>query len=197
MREGRSLQPPMVYCGLVIAALRVANLPRWGAAVLRPYKDIANRCASRSGESVPCFALLARRFKFVVGLPTGQRGLRSRFASERETESRHLGKPCEIPVGVILVARLMIMMVDVIFSLGLAPRGVVAFVFLPFVNRERRHANTRETEMIRAIVMPRFRARVGTNRQTELLRGPFHHGINVVRSAPLTSTSSGSPMGAS
>src|ERR1700719_5360359 len=122
-------------------------------------------------------ALLARRFKFVAGLPAGQSGLRSRFLSERQTKARHLGKPDEIHLGAIFVARLMIIMIDVIFRLRLAPRGVVAFVFQSFANGKRRHADARETEMIGAVVMPGFWTRVGANRQTELLRGSFDHGI--------------------
>src|ERR1700736_6677243 len=99
-------------------ARRDRHLAKLGRCMLRPRKSHRESlCASRLSESVPCFALLAGRFKFVAGLPAGQSWLRSRFLSERETKSRDLGKPREIHLGAILVAGLMIIMIDVIFRL--------------------------------------------------------------------------------
>src|SRR6202790_361437 len=132
----------------VLFGRELAKLWRSGAAPLQG----PSLPTPRSGESIPCFALLARRFKFVAGLPSGQFWLRSRFTSERETESRHLRQSGEIHFRAILVAGLMIIMIDVIFRLRLAPRGIVAFVFQSFANRKRGHTNTRETKMIGAVV---------------------------------------------
>src|SRR5712672_2670546 len=117
----------------------------------RPSLRPVNQCSPRKGScrsSVPCFALLARGFKFVAGLPASHFRLRCRFGSERETEARHLGQAGKIHLRAILIARLMIMMIDIILRLRFAPGSIMAFEFQPFVDGERRNAHAGQAEMI-------------------------------------------------
>ena len=93
--------------------------------------------------------------------------------AQQEPKRRHLGKSRKIHLRAVFVARLMIAMLDVIFGLGLAPGFVVSFEFQPFVDRERRNAHARQTEMIGAVIMPSFRMRIGPNRQAELFAKRF------------------------
>src|SRR5258705_7728632 len=122
----------------------------------RPSLRSVNQCSPRKGScrsSVPCFAFLARGFKFVAGLPRGHFRLRCGFGSQRETEARHLGQASKIHLGAILIARLVIVMIDIILRLRFAPSSVVAFEFQPFVDRERRNAHAGETEVVSAVII--------------------------------------------
>src|SRR5882762_3476022 len=146
----------------------------------RPSLRSLNQCSPRKGScrsSVPCFALLARRFKFVAGLPAGHFRLRCGSSSQRETETRHLGQAGKIHLGPILVARLMIVMIDIILRLRFAPGSVVALEFQPFVDGERRNSDAGQAEMIRAVVMSRLRPRVGADGEAKFFRGSLHHRI--------------------
>src|SRR5882762_199457 len=123
------------------------------------------------GSSVPCFALLARRFKFVAGLPRGHFRLRSGFCSQRESETRHFRQAGKIHLGAILIARLVITMINIVLRLRFAPCSVVALEFQPFVDRKRRNSDACQAEMIRTVVMSRLRPRVGADGSRNLSRG--------------------------
>src|SRR5713226_1361977 len=176
-----------------------ATLPSRGAAVLRPFKDYGSllradanqfpalrRTArnarlrqaglSHINRSVACFALLARRFKLVAGLPALQLPCHGRLLAKQKSKSRHLRESGEIHLPTIFIARLVIMMIDVIFRLGLAPRGVVALILKSLDEGKGGHTDARQAEMIGAVVMSRFRMGVRSNRQSELLRDGFDHG---------------------
>src|SRR5712691_4158567 len=167
-----------------------ATLPSRGAAVLRPFKDYrsllradanqfpALRRTARNARlrqaglshinrSVACFALLARRFKLVAGLPALQFRGHGRLLAKQESKSRHLRESGEIHLRTIFIARLVIAMIDVIFRLRLAPRGVVALILQSFADGKRRNAHARQAEMIRAVVMSRFRMGVRPNREAK------------------------------
>src|SRR5713226_2580375 len=129
------------------------------------------------GASVPCFALLARRFKFVAGLPAGHFLLRCGFGSQRETEARHLGQTGKIHLCAILIAELMVPMIYIILRLRFAPRSVVTFEFQPFVDGKRWNSDAGQAEMIRTVIMSSFRPRVGADRKTKFFRGALHDRI--------------------
>src|SRR5712691_10269530 len=177
-----------------------ATLPSRGAAVLRPFKDYrsllradanqfpALRRTARNARlrqaglshinrSVACFALLARRFKLVAGLPALQLRCHGRLLAQQKSKSRHLGESGEIHLWMILIAGLMIAMIDVIFRLGLAPRGVVAGVLQSFADGKGGHADAREAEMVRAVIVSRLWMRIRANRQAKCLCQRFYHRI--------------------
>src|ERR1700676_1640056 len=119
---------------------------------------------SHSNSSVPCFALLARRFKLVAGLPTLLLRSHGRLLAKHESELRHFRQAGEIPFRAIFVAGLVVAMVHVILRLRFAPRGVVAFVFQSLTDRKGWDADARHTEMIGAVVMAGLRPRIRANR---------------------------------
>src|SRR6266496_5542215 len=101
-------------------------------------------------------ALLARTLKLVAGLPSDKLGLRCPCPSQRESEQRHNCVPREIHAGIVLVARLVVVLVGVLLSLLQAPFSVVVLVFHAFIERERRHPHPRERKMIGTIVVSGF-----------------------------------------
>src|SRR5882762_2308671 len=182
-RGAKSLQPkadpapPAARIRLFACLLTMSSQYR---TFRRPSLRSVNQCSPRKGScrsSVPCFALLARRFKFVAGPPRGHFRLRCGFCSERESKARHLGQAGKIHIRAILITRLMIVMIDIVLRLRFAPGSVVALEFQTFVDGERRNADAGQAEMIRTVVMSRLRPRVGADRETKFVCGALHHGI--------------------
>src|SRR5882762_11548264 len=120
-------------------------------------------------------ALLARRLKFIAGNPARERRQPRRLRSEHEAESGDHRVAGKIHVRAVLVAWLVITMLGKIFGLLYAPFCWVARVLDPFIDRKRRHAHARQAEMIRTVIMPSLRPRIGTDRQMKILRGRLHH----------------------
>src|SRR5439155_3519838 len=122
-------------------------------------------------------ALLARWLEFVSRHPSRQRWRPSRFRSEYKSESCNDRVSVKIHRRTVLVARLVIAVLREILGLLLAPFRRVACKFDSFIDRKRRHAHARQTEMIRAVVVPRFRARVRPDRQSKIFRRRLHGRI--------------------
>src|SRR5208282_942662 len=119
----------------------------------------------------------ARSFEFIAFLPVDEARLIGGGPPERETEARHGSVGGVIHAGVILIARLVVMMSGVVGILCQAPGLVVTLELHSFVDGKRRNANAREAEMIGAVVMSGFGARVGTIPEAEILRRCQHRGI--------------------
>src|ERR1039458_8369887 len=77
----------------------------------------------------------------------------------------------------VLIARLVIMLLGVLFILRQSPGLVVAFELHAFVDREGWNAHAGQTEMIGTIEVSCLWARVRTDRQPEFFRGGLHPGI--------------------
>src|ERR1700737_4856032 len=148
MRKGCSLPTSNVFCETLRCPSERSNSSRRFIAF---------------AESVPCFALLPRRFEFVAGLPALQFRSLCRLLAEQKSKSRHLRESAEIHLWPVFIARLVIMMIHVVLRLRLAPRRVVAFVFQSFADGKRRNAHARQTEMIGTIVMAGLGARIRSN----------------------------------
>jgi hypothetical protein len=82
----------------------------------------------------------SRGFEFVAGSPALEFRSCRGGAAEDEAEAGHFGETGKVPVGLKLVARLVVVVIDVVFGLGLAPGGVVAFEFEALADGERRDA---------------------------------------------------------
>src|SRR5258707_9913518 len=82
-----------------------------------------------------------RRLKFIAPLPFDERRFIRGLYTEVESESRHFPKAFKTPIVVKLVRNLVIIVVDVIFRLRLAPRRVVPFELHPFADRKRRNSH--------------------------------------------------------
>ena len=110
----------------------------------------------------PCF------FKLVAFLPSLKLRLRSCRPSQGKSKARHGRIGPEVHAGAIFVAGLVIVLIGIFFRLLNSPLSVVAFVFHPFIDRKRRHPHPRHAEVVRAIVVPGFRMRVGPDCQSKL-----------------------------
>src|SRR5664279_6358459 len=113
-----------------------------------------------------CHRLLtgaARSFEFIALLPVDGARLGGSLPAERETEARHGGVGGVVHAGMILVARLVVVMGGVIGVLFKAPGFIVPFELHPLIDRKRRNAHAREAEMIGAVIMSGVGARVGAN----------------------------------
>src|ERR1035437_10933008 len=106
---GRNLSEPTVF-GLVARRNR--------------RRDQRGSCCATVGPTSHSF--LARRLPFVAGLPLHFGGLAGRLQTQHKTKLRYFCEACEIPVGVKLVTRLVVVMLNVIVGLRCAPRHVVA-----------------------------------------------------------------------
>jgi len=94
-------------------------------------------------RSLTPLARLAWRLELIARKPLDGLCLFSRKPTKNETEASHLGVAAEIPVGFVLIARLMVVVRNEVFALRVAPSLVVAFIELALINRKRRHAYTR------------------------------------------------------
>src|SRR5882762_349825 len=113
-------------------------------------------------------ALLPRGLKFIAGEPARQRRLPGRFRSEYEPESGNDRVTRKIHVRAVFVARLMVEVFDEIPGLVFAPLRVMARKLDAFIDRKRRHAHPRQTELIRTVVMSRLRARIRPDGQMKI-----------------------------
>src|SRR5579863_5875601 len=85
-------------------------------------------------------ALEARAFEFVAVLPADEGGQIGRVPAQREAEAGHGGVAGEVHLGMIFVAWLVVVLLDVFLLLLQAPGFGVSLVFHAFVDRERRNA---------------------------------------------------------
>ena len=79
----------------------------------------------------------------------------------------------------VFVARLVIVLLDVVALLGKAPGFGVSLELHAFADREGRDADAGQTEMVGAVEVSGLGARIGTDRQPEFLRGGLHRRIEV------------------
>src|SRR5207253_5034140 len=107
-------------------------------------------------------------FEFVAGLPALELRSCGGGAAEDEAEAGHFRKTGKVPVGLKLVTRLVVAVVDVVFGLSFAPGGVVPFEFEALADGEGRDADVGQAEMIGAIIVAGFGARVGSNGEAEV-----------------------------
>src|SRR5258708_28158083 len=167
MQEGCSFPPSNVLCELFARRRRDPE-------VNHSYSRTPLRLCSRS---VPCFALLARHFELVAGLPPLQLRSHGRLLAKQKSKSRYLRKPAEIHLRAILVARLVIVVIHIVLRLRRTPRCVVAFVFQAFADGKRRNAYAGQTEMVGAVVVPGFGTRIRSNRQVKCFCHRLHYWI--------------------
>jgi hypothetical protein len=78
------------------------------------------------GSWAKCCLSFARGLEFVAREPLHFARLPGGFLPQRETKLRHSGQTREVPIGVKLVARLMVMILHVLFRLGFTPGRVTA-----------------------------------------------------------------------
>ena len=113
-------------------------------------------CALLTVHCSLVFALLAclpRHLKLVAGLPFDGVALFARKPAQHKSKPRELRVTAKIPVGMILIGRLMIVMLFEVRELRTAPRFVVPFEQHTLIHRERRNAGPRQRKVIGAIVV--------------------------------------------
>src|SRR6267154_6164210 len=121
--------------------------------------------------------LLSCSLEFVAGDPACQCWQPCRFRPEHESESGDHSVARKIHIRTVLVARLVVTVRVEIFGLFIAPFRRMAGILDSFIDRKRRHAHTRQAEMIRTVIVSRLRPRIRTDRQMKILRCRLHHGI--------------------
>src|SRR6266851_9629800 len=97
--------------------------------------------------------------------------------AERETEARHGSVGGVVHAGVILIAWLVVVMGGVVGVLIETPGFIVTLELHPLIDGKRWDADAREAEVIGAVVMSGFGARVRTNLKAEILSSRLHRGI--------------------
>src|SRR5260370_31718547 len=112
-----------------------------------------------AADRAPRLALLPRGLEFVAGNPAYQCWQPRCIHSEHEAKSGDHGIPGKIHVWAVFVARLMIAVRGEILGLFVTPFRRMARILDSFIDRKRRHANARQAEMIRTVIMPRLRPR--------------------------------------
>src|SRR5580704_17400360 len=95
-------------------------------------------------------ALHSRGFELVAFLPADELGKAGRFPAQSEAEARHGGVADEIHLGMVFIAWLVIVLLDVFFILREAPGFVVPFELCAFVDGKGWNADARQTEVIGA-----------------------------------------------
>src|ERR1700686_1514871 len=105
----------------------------------------------------------ARSFKFIARLPADGTRLVGSLPAEGEPEARHGGVGRVVQARMVLIARLVVVMGGVVGVLIEAPGLIVALEFHPLIDGKRRDADACEAEVIGAVVMAGFGARIGTN----------------------------------
>src|ERR1035437_6484922 len=83
--------------------------------------------APRTCQSLLSPACFPRYFKLIAGIPFHKLRLGARQPAEHKAESRHFSVASEVPVGVVLVRRLVVVMCGEIRKLIVAPLLLVPF----------------------------------------------------------------------
>ena len=91
--------------------------------------------------------------------------------SQREAETRHVGVGGPVETGMIFVARLMVVVLNVVLILGESPGFVVTFEFDPLVDGKGGNADTRQAEVVGAVVVAGFGMSIGTNGEVKFFGG--------------------------
>src|SRR5215472_934465 len=110
-------------------------------------------------------------------LPADQFGHAGCFPGQGKSEARHRRIADEVHIGMVLVAWLMIVLLYVFFFLIEPPGLAVSLELHAFVDREGWDSDPSHAEVIGAIKMASFRARIRTNREPELFRGSLDRGV--------------------
>src|SRR5437879_3218910 len=103
-----------------VAELRSAGQPRAAVPTLQRWLLI----------------LLPRRLELIALLPLHQLWQACRLPAQRKPKPRHRAVPGEIHLGMILIARLVVVLLDVLTILRQPPGFIVALKLHPLVDRE-------------------------------------------------------------
>src|SRR5258707_3579712 len=128
--------------------------------------------------------LQPRRLDLIDRLPSTWLGQTGRLPSQRESKPRHRRIGDEIHPGIILIARLVIVLLRVFAILRQPPGLVMALELHAFIDRERWDPDPCQTEVIGAIIVSRLRPRLRTNRQPVFIRRLHSHPVKRSRLGP-------------
>src|SRR5207245_1967411 len=143
----------------------------------RTVRQVEVRPSRKQNVSVNLSVLFTSLFEFVARQPSYWLRLSRGPKTQLISKSRHLREPLAIPIGSIFITRLMVAILNVIIGLLFAPRRVMSLKFHSFIDRECGDSHARQAEMIRAIIVPRFRPRVRPDSQPEFFCGGLDHRI--------------------
>src|SRR5258708_23004607 len=121
--------------------------------------------------------LQPRRLELIARLPSNWLGQTGRLPSQRESKPRHRRIGDEIHPGIILIARLVIVLLRVFAILRQPPGLLMALELHAFIDREPSAPDPCHTEMIGAIIVSRLRPRIRTHRQPEFFRRRHNHRV--------------------
>src|SRR5581483_140697 len=96
------------------------------------------------GLLLAALARLSRLLELVSSLPFDRLRLFAGQPAQHKAEARQLGVAAKVPVGVVLVRRLVIVMRHVVFHLRATPGLIVALEELALVNRKCGNADARQ-----------------------------------------------------
>src|SRR5260370_8548493 len=119
---------------------------------------------------------LAGLLELIARLPPGKLRLAGHLPAQGKAELCHLGVAGEIHIRPVLVRRLMIPVSHVVTLFFFAPGQVMALEQGPLVHTECRHANSRQTEVIRAVVVASFRMIIPLDGHVEAVCQPLDRG---------------------
>ena len=116
------------------------------------------------------------RFELVVGFPINGVGGGEGLPAEVHAEAVQFGVAGEVPVGVVVVAEVVIVVGGEVFVLLLAPGRVMAFVEVAGFDGEGGDAYAGEAEMVGTVVAAGGGFGVGDDGEVEAFRGGFDGG---------------------
>ena len=108
---------------------------------------------------------VSRLGEFVARLPSDQRRLIRSLPSQCDSELRHHCIATEIHLRMIFVARLMVVLRDIVLRLLLTPFAVMILILVAFIDGECRHPRARKAKVVGAIVVAGAGLLVGHNGQ--------------------------------
>src|SRR5216683_7139615 len=138
---------------------------------LLPLHSLISPTLVRSSAGLPC------RLKLIARVPLNHLRSRQRLPPQLHPEPVQLRIPLEVPVLVIVVAEVVIVMRREVGMLLSSPCCIVSFIQVSRLHRKRRNPHPRKAEVIRPIVAPRLRPRIGNNLQSKTLRCSLHSWI--------------------